>query len=216
MLADAPRLIFDMQAPFHVRAYENVIEPHLYSELVNGFPDADRLRQGLNLGRKLNLNRTYVPDFRNFIDSSKPWQAFEKAVVLDRAFIAWSHRLFPIFDQTKVKDVKMEFSLLPQDGGHLLSHTDTPAKIVTAVFYMADTSSACGAFACYAHRERPDDDFSFLQVPWDELETIARVPYAPNRAVFFKRTNNSLHGVPPVSVDRRSVTVNFMSLVDRN
>lgn len=111
---------------------------------------------------------------------------------------------------------RFEFSALPADGGVVIPHTDSPGKYVTIVFSMTkpdDWSEPWGGGTDILAPKRVEKSFNLVnaQVPYEETETVATVPYRANQAMIFVKTHNSLHGVRrmtgPQGAFRRTLTV---------
>ena len=111
---------------------------------------------------------------------------------------------------------RFEFSALPADGGIVIPHTDSPGKFVTLVFSMVkpgEWTDDWGGGTDILSMKDVTKSFNFVnaQVPYEETETAATVPYKTNQAMIFVKTHNSLHGVrkmaEPQGAVRRTLTV---------
>ncbi|MFC7052279.1 hypothetical protein ACFQI3_06205 [Hansschlegelia quercus] len=111
---------------------------------------------------------------------------------------------------------RFEFSALPAHGGVVTPHTDAPEKFVTIVFSMVRPGEWQDQWGGGTDILLPKDEtksFNYMnkQVPYDQTEMTASVPYKPNQAMIFVKTHNSLHGVRqmvgPEGAMRRTLTV---------
>ena len=164
-------------------------------------------------GTKSNFNQSH-PEWDEWVQSD-PWM---RDFVL--ALPALSKYLSSSLGGVNVAPFspKVELSVL-ENGGGLLPHPDTARKAMTAVLYLADPDwdpAWGGNFEVVRAKHRPDRDFTGMNVPWDEVETVLSVPFVPERLCVMARTQNSLHGVRPLACPfgrrRRSITVNWMRL----
>jgi len=78
-------------------------------------------------------------------------------------------------------------------------HTDTAAKLVTALLYFNDAWEAQGG------------RLRLLRGPGDLEDAIAEVPPSAGTLVAFRRSENSYHGHKPFSGVRRYVMLNWMA-----
>jgi len=102
-------------------------------------------------------------------------------------------------------DLLKDECLLIRDiaGYHIGPHTDSPAKVITVLFYLPPDESLTGAgtsiyeplkpgFTCEGGPHYPASDFRIV-------ETMA---FKPNSAFAFLKSNNSFHGVEPCTGTR--------------
>ncbi len=160
-------------------------------------------------GHKFSLNDR-SDEFHTYIADKPEW----------KNLYDWIRAEFPrlceeaIGVKSRKESVRFEFSSLPPDDGGLWPHPDTAKKVATAVMYMEPdwTPEWGGGFEALRHLAEPDADFTNRRPSWDEVETVLNVPVAPRRILFMQRTNNSLHGVRPLTSQRprRSITVNLI------
>lgn len=206
-------LILELNRPFPVRVLDNVFPADTYVAMWASFPEHLRQRFSYDVGEKFNLNESH-PLFRQFLALSPPWAEFYRWVKT-ADFVETVRGVLPFDDL--VTGTKFEFSMLPANGGHLLPHPDSHVKTVTLVYYFVPPdwdSSWGGNFDIYHHLYTPSADFTAKRPNWDEVETLASIPYRPNRCAIMKRTNNSLHGVRPLVGPegrfRWTITINLL------
>jgi hypothetical protein len=113
---------------------------------------------------------------------------------------------------------RFEFSMLPAAGGHILPHTDAPQKLITLVFSMERPGEWDDAWGGGTSMDRPKDPrrtFNHVNdwMKFDEVESFEQMPFEPNQCVFFIKTFNSFHSVPPMTgpegTMRRTLTLNI-------
>jgi hypothetical protein len=118
---------------------------------------------------------------------------------------------FQYFVANRFKDVKdfelYDEALLVEDVTKykLGPHTDATRKVITMLFYLPeDDSKAHLGTSMYLPKET---DFRCPGGPhyaFDKFVRLFTMPYRPNSLFFFVKTDNSFHGVEPVSdVDTR-------------
>ena len=147
-------------------------------------------------------------------------------LMLDRAFEPSSARLARTF-QSLVRGrfpteplslrSRFEFSVLKADGGEVAAHTDTPKKVITLVITMIREGEWKPEFGGGLDVNRPNDtayafNWNNRIVPWDKLEIIDTIPFAPNQCTVFVKTFNSLHSVRKMTQQgsealRKTITV---------
>ncbi len=194
--------------PYRVRWFDHVLEQDPYWRMCGKFPsDAKLGTHSIGLKNRLCSSE---PHFNGFVDAHPEWSLLCAELRMD------FHRLC-----TKVLGlgffgdrVQIEFSSLPGCGGQVAPHPDTPKKVATAVLFLEPCWQPewGGAFEVLRHKTNPDGDFTNQVVPWDQVETVDMVRIEPARMLFMQRTNNSLHGVRPLTspYPRRSLTINLI------
>jgi len=152
--------------PYPIGVTTPALDPVLYGELVDSYPDVELFQFMPNIGDKYSLSERNNPkNYDQFIASHPRWRDFH-AWVKAPAFIEFVGHM--LLDQgidlglgqyniagTKkhgrmLKDMsrgrlprrdrrlnaRFEFSMLPADGGYVHAHTDTPRKIITLIVSM--------------------------------------------------------------------------------
>jgi len=141
------------------------MEESTYQELVDHYPSVEIFKSLPKIGSKFSLSERYNPkEYNSFIESNPGWREFHRWIKSDefideimdvlrvhhidlgygvppppaakrlRKFIRSLGRgHIPV--STKLQS-RFEFSMLPAAGGHVLPHTDAPAKIVTLIVSM--------------------------------------------------------------------------------
>lgn len=80
-------------------------------------------------------------------------------------------------------------------------HTDTPNKLITGLIYLPRTEAdaKCGTELYYCADPDPGGKGHRFS---NHFATVKTIPYLPNTALFFKRTDMSYHGVRPSLAER--------------
>ena len=204
-------LAISIDDPFPVRVYDKVLDN--WGPLATRFPSDDLLFPLETVGHKNRLSASESPEaFRAFLSKDPEWAT--TVMEIRTEFPALCRYVFPDLPEVRTT-VRFEFSGLPEDGGCILPHPDRTCKLVTMVLHFNEhwDNMWGGQFEVLRHLTRPNDDFSDYNRPrWDEVETVLAVEVMGNRAIFMRRTPNSLHGVRSIKslVTRRSITVNLI------
>ncbi len=122
-------------------------------------------------------------------------------------------------DTSKLK-MQCEFSSLEADT-FLAPHTDSGDKFISCVYYLAQPEwqdSWGGATEIYQPKNpKYQNNWHNRILPNDAMDLLASCNFRPNRLFFFVKTENSWHGLSPVTspagVQRRSF--NFSMMADR-
>ncbi len=95
-----------------------------------------------------------------------------------------------------------EETLLVEDITHyaLGPHTDTPAKVITVLFYLPkDESQAHLGTSIYMPKDRAWRCPGGPHHGYAGFDRVATMPFMPNSMFAFVKTDNSFHGVEPVT-----------------
>lgn len=96
-----------------------------------------------------------------------------------------------------------EIYLVRDSAGYSLGpHTDTPKKVISVIFYLADDDSHPEFGTSVYVPKGPMTDPTGKHHDRDGFTLVKTAPYAPNSMFAFKRTDNSFHGVEPVTGHR--------------
>jgi len=93
-------------------------------------------------------------------------------------------------------------ALLVKDTTHyaLGPHSDSPRKVITMLFYLPrDDSQRHLGTSIYLPRDRNFRCPGGPHYPREGFERLATMPFMPNSLFVFLKTNNSFHGVEPVT-----------------
>jgi hypothetical protein len=79
-------------------------------------------------------------------------------------------------------------------------HTDSPSKIVTVLFYLPkDESQAHLGTSIYMPKDRERRCPGGPHYGYEGFDRVATMPFLPNAMFAFVKTDNSFHGVEPVT-----------------
>ncbi len=196
----------------------------------------------------LNESKT-AEKYRDFVQSVPVWREFHKYVksrqFIDGVLstleahnidlgqprpMQWTYKrvrtsLGDVFKRRKLPDfpsqvyTRFEFSMLPDEGGAVLPHTDDPKKISTIVLYMAgedewDRSWGGGLDVVMPKDKTQIYNHTNRKLPFEDVEVLHTYDYRPNRGILFVKTFNSWHQVRPIQgkgpgAKRRTLTINF-------
>lgn len=95
-----------------------------------------------------------------------------------------------------------EETLLVEDVTHyaLGPHTDSPSKVVTVLFYLPrDDSQAHLGTSIYLPKDRARRCPGGPHYGFEGFDRVATMPFLPNSMFAFAKTDNSFHGVEPVT-----------------
>lgn len=90
-----------------------------------------------------------------------------------------------------------ELLLINDRSGYALGpHTDSPRKVISLLFYLpADASSAAFGTSIYLPKDRSLRCPGGPHYPHDRFDRLATMPFRPNSAFCFVKTDRSFHGV---------------------
>lgn len=97
------------------------------------------------------------------------------------------------------KDLEDECLLIRDLAGYSIGpHTDSPKKVITVLFYLPkdDTDSDSGT-SIYEPKETGFCCAGGPHYPANKFNLVKTMPFKPNCAFAFLKTNNSFHGVEP-------------------
>ena len=111
-------------------------------------------------------------------------------------------------------DVKTRLEInIDQENYAISPHTDAPQKICTMLFYLpSDDSRSDLGTSIYVPRDRTFRSEQAQQYPFENFETVRSLPFVPNSAFAFLKTDTSFHGRPPVegaAVRRQIMTLSI-------
>ena len=97
-------------------------------------------------------------------------------------------------------------------------HTDVPDRIVSAIVYLGPTGQS-EALGTALFRPRPPMSRCTMgrhyRVDADEFDVVGVVPFLPNRALLFARSDTSFHGVLPFASEEQTRDVLLIELAWR-
>lgn len=234
--------------PFPIGLAKPFMEQSTYQELIEHYPPVEIFKSLPKIGSKFSLSERYNPkEYKDFIDSSPVWLELYRWIksdefideimdVLRKHHIDLGYGLPPppaakrlrkfirnlgrghIPASTRLQS-RFEFSMLPAAGGHVLPHTDAPAKIVTLIVSMVREGEWDHAFGGGTDVNRPKSNLlSFNQLNrnarFEDMDVLYTFEFTPNQGVIFIKTFNSWHSVRPMTgmnstAMRKTLTINI-------
>jgi len=192
---------------------EKIFPGAMFGDLLAGFPTAlnpittEPKRNHWNASRRVEMQ---LPRDLDAIDESagrKLWTQFSDAVQSAVVVRAMMLRL-------GIEGETTDFRIVSRVCRHLESHylgphTDHKKKVASIIFYFPDTAEEDPSLGTAFYRHRLDPAFECdgsTKYRFDDFEEVSRVGFAPNRALFFARTNRSFHGVALMTPEKAQVT----------
>ena len=181
------------QKPFPWVYVENVFPPEIYSEMMAKMPtdytDITKTRPVKGYSKRYTAN---------------PDDPFWKGLFSRMRDGQLKRRLCELFGVPNPDELEDECLLIRDVPGYSIGpHTDAPHKVITALFYLPKDESTMHVgtriytpkkegFICKGGPHHEPEDFNLFQA----------MPFKPNSAFFFLKTQNSFHGVAPCDVER--------------
>ena len=177
---------------------ENIFPPDFYEELLSYFPYREQLAP---LSRKTTNRFVYWLERDGVLTPGvHPWWASFRAQLFMPLWLTLESKF-------KVRGRYTGSELLYDISGYGLGpHTDTPDKLITGLFYLPEVHADSGAKGTVLYKGEAPDPLGKLRAtglpPYLPREHSV-IPYWPNSALFFVRTDMSYHGVHRTAVPRR-------------
>ncbi len=214
--------------PYPIGKLDDLIEPEIYDNLVNKFPEKELFEFKKDLGKKYSLSEINNRNvYFKFIKKNKIWEEFytfiKSRLFREQIFKMLSENsinLGLISDEKKIKkerfiskikkiisikkkiNSRFEFSMMDTNQGHILPHTDSPNKLVTIVIPILNETwdDNWGGDTCMLE---PNDEKKYFNyenryLDFNEVKTINRMKFRKNSSTIFIKTFNSLHCVYPM------------------
>lgn len=169
----------------------NAFPALLYKEMLGNLPTLDQM---VPLNRKNQRHVYWLEQHGRRPVVARFWAEFREEL-FDNMWEA-------LEDKIRAVGKSMGGELLHDIPGYRLGpHTDTTDKLITCLFYLPrsdeDARSGTALFKC----DTPDPRGKGHKFT-PEFELVKTIPYKPNTAFFFQRSNMSYHGVLPTQVER--------------
>lgn len=204
-----------LNAPLRTHPYPhvyvpNVFPPEVYAELQRQIPHPDAMIPIEKARPVKGYKERFVQDISGPLDGlTDPQKAFWRA--MSRALLGGGFRSvmierFKPFFVERFKDlgpVKIyDESLLVEDITNyaLGPHTDAPQKVITVLFYLPkDDSQRDLGTSIYMPKEPGRRCPGGPHHAYEDFDRVATMPFLPNSMFAFVKTDNSFHGVQPVT-----------------
>lgn len=225
-------LVFDY-TPFPTALAKPFICTEKYPGLADQWPELDHFEYLPNLGKKYSLSENVdAKKYYSFINSHPDWKALhdwiKKGSFIEETMQALNDNHIDLGYRKDIRGLKkywkrlksrikgrnsylgrrfvarMEFQMMPADGGCILPHTDTPAKVVTLIVSMQkpgewQSEYGGGTEICIPKDNRHAYNLLNTQADFDDMKTVKTFEFGPNQAVVFVKTYNSWHQVQPMT-----------------
>jgi 2OG-Fe(II) oxygenase superfamily len=226
--------------PFCHFQVEHYLPPKMYQSLLESFPERKWFQETVE-GDKNRLHSLYSADIvREFRQQYPVWRDFmdflssqaflndlynfvRRGLVNSRGF--WNsrpwcevanHNPFTSLVNQPIR-MQFEFSRLPR-GSFVPPHTDAPDKLVSLLLYFPDPAwrEHYGGNTDFYRPKRSELEHNWdnRRVPVEELVPFHSSRFAPNRLVGFLKSENSYHGVNPITcpdgMARNSLNINVL------
>jgi hypothetical protein len=198
------------ERPYRHLYEADVFAPEIYREMLANRPDVSELRQiGEVRGAKMKqyperfaflvgdgyaqlklpaAKRKFWRKFTDEICRGEFARALLAAFKVDRTGMTLGNEIYLVRDVTK-------YALGP--------HTDHPSKVVSCIFYLAeDANKPQLGTSVYVPNDPSFTDPKGTHHVRGGFRLHETMPYVPNSMFAFRRTDNSFHGVEPVSGER--------------
>ena len=173
----------------------NIFPQHFYKQLQDNWPEL-RLMGVLSPGTPNRFLYWLVKDGKEADDLPSFWKEFCGCLPLLREVIEKKFRVNGSYIGAELLHDLPTYYIGP--------HTDTRDKLVTGLIYMPETSDHSSNGTELYHCATPDPRGKGHK--WGrDYKLVKTIPYVPNTALFFQRTDLSYHGVRPTPVERRII-----------
>ena len=190
---------------------ENVFPPKFYAEIQRNIPDPSAMIPIEQARPVMGYKERFVLEIagdqvQTLPDTQKTfWKDFSGWLLSGR-FLNLMMQKFNPFLQQRFKGAQgLTFhneSLLVEDITKyaLGPHTDSPRKVLTFLFYLPkdDLQSHLGT-SIYVPRDGTFTCPGGPHYPFDKFQRVTTMPFKPNALFAFVKTENSFHGVEPVT-----------------
>lgn len=186
----------------------NVFPPELYAEIQRHMPDPAAMLPIAEARPVRGYKERFVLDPAQHMerlpaDQANFWSNL-RALLLKGMFRASLIEKFHETINRRFAGQTVQFSeetLLVEDQTHyaLGPHTDTPAKVITVLFYLPkDESQSHLGTSIYMPKDRKWTCPGGPHHTYDMFDRVATMPFMPNSMFAFVKTDKSFHGVEPV------------------
>jgi hypothetical protein len=189
---------------------EDVFPPEFYGEIQRNIPDPSAMIP-IEQARSVKNKERFVLEIAGDQVQTLPdiqktfWKDFSRWLLSGRFMNLMMQKFNPFLQQRFKGAQGLEFhneALLVEDITKyaLGPHTDSPRKVLTFLFYLPkDDSQSHMGTSIYFPR---DGAFTCPGGPhyrFDRFQRVTTMPFKPNALFAFVKTENSFHGVEPVT-----------------
>jgi hypothetical protein len=199
---------------------EQIFPPDFYNRLIDALPDDSAYMRLVDTKRvraqyspqRLSLFPNQLEQAQMGIESRVFWQRMFKTFSMDEFVgIVLAKFQAPIFErfmkpgdqQRPSLKYKAEVFLMRDLTNYSLGpHTDSPAKLVSVLFYLpsADDRPDLGT-SFYVPKDRSFTCPGGPHHPFELFEKVVTLPYRRNALLAFPKTSQCFHGVEPVTTE---------------
>jgi|APFre7841882724_1041349.scaffolds.fasta_scaffold00236_8 hypothetical protein len=203
--------------PFPHFCAADVFPADFYARMLEHFPEAEvmpKLKSVRPVGSGYSEQRLCIPltpgdvgrlpaAQRAFWMEHAPWLLGEPFLrALMTRFSPWLQERFQAYDDVPFSN---EILLVDDHTRYALGpHSDSPKKVLTLLFYLAeDLSQEHLGTSIYVPKQPGFACNGGPHYPFEDFERMYTVPFRPNTLFGFVKTANSFHGVEPIAEDER-------------
>lgn len=183
------------KSPFPHMVVEGVLPDAIYNKLIKNLPDNYEPIEKTRGTRGYPLR--YTASLDNYPELQSAFMDGEvKKALIDR------------FSLTE--EYSQDLLLIRDKPGYKITpHTDTLAKVVTILFYLAEKEIKSAGTKLYTPKKKDFKCKAGLHYDFESFDAKITVPYKPNTMLIFLRTDNSFHGVEPSKYERNVLLYNL-------
>ena len=177
--------------PYNHLYIENFFSKDLYCRIIKNMPDNYIEIEKSRGTRGYPLRYTADPLKSS---SSQIWQEVYNNILEDSLFKNALLKKFNIEAGEYTEDL-----LLVRDlpGYSIPPHTDSLKKVITVLIYLPEKEIENEGTSIYVPKQKGYTDTTGRHHSFEEFEKVKTMPFKPNSAFIFARTDNSFHGVTP-------------------
>jgi FkbM family methyltransferase len=186
--------------PFPYFFVEDIFPQEIYDKMVENFPE-----EYVEIEKSRGL-KGYPKRF-----TAKAWDEIEETLMNGGLKDAILERFNDGIAEQIEGDFAQDVLLIRDKKGYSIPpHTDTPKKVVSALFYLPkDFKHLTDGTNIYLPKEKGFTCKKGVHYTFDKFKKVKGFPYKPNALLVFLRTDNSFHGVAPSKGDRDVLLYNL-------
>lgn len=175
----------------HIHLSE-IFHPKLYEQMLENLPLSDEMLP-ITVARGSPFPDRFVLDLDEYKNGamSEFWRGVTSGL-RDKGFAKSMLNAFRVHEV----EYRDEFLLVNDRSNYCIGpHTDSPRKILTAIFYLPQTNNEKGFGTTLYSSAR--ECAGRMHHPFDSCEEVMTIPYKRNSMFAFAKTERSWHGVKP-------------------